>query len=120
MPKTVLAIDDDLGNLKVLQSRLGKEGFKVVVAIDGEGGLKKLEEIMPDLIILDVKMPNMNGYTFMLELRKLKKFDAVPIIVLTSYNEMEPIFKFNNVRDFIVKPVNFDTLFEKINACLKG
>lgn len=116
MAKTVLVIDDDLVNVKVLQSRLQKEGYQVAVAIDGEGALKKLEEMTPELIILDVRMPNMNGYTFLLELRKAKKFDGVPIIVLTSYSEMEPIFKFNNVKDYIVKPVNFDVLFKKMHA----
>ena len=116
MPKTILAVDDDLINLKILESRLKKEGFKVTVALNGEGALKKLEQLMPDLIILDVRMPDMNGYTFFLELRKIKKFDQVPVIVLTSFDEMEPIFKFNGVKDYIVKPLNFDVLFEKMKA----
>jgi len=116
MAKTILAVDDDLVNLKVLQSRLQKEGYTVVVAMDGELALYKLETLTPDLIILDVQMPNMNGYVFILELRKIPKFEQLPVIVLTSYNEMEPIFKFNNVQHYIVKPINFDILFEKMKA----
>ena len=116
MSKTVLVIDDDLTNIKVLQSWLEKEGYVMAAALDGEGGLKKLEEITADLIILDIRMPNMNGYTFLLELRKLKKFNHIPIIVLTSYNEMEPIFKYNGVKDYIVKPINFDVLFAKMKT----
>ena len=116
MPKTILAVDDDLVNLKILETRLKKERFNVIVALDGEGALKKLEQIIPDLIILDVQMPNMNGYTFILEFRKIKKFDQVPVIVLTAFNEMEPIFKFNGVKDYIVKPINFDVLFQKMKA----
>ena len=116
MPKTILVVDDDLVVDKVLESRLKKKGFKVVVSIDGEGALKRLEQIIPDLIILDIQMPNMNGYTFLLELRKIKKFDQVPIIVLTSHDEMEPIFKRNGVKDYVLKPLNFDALFKKMNA----
>ena len=116
MPKKVLVIDDDLTTIKVLQTRLITEGFEVVSALNGEGGLKKLEGMTPDLIILDVQMPDMDGYTFLLELRKLKKFNQVPIIVLTAHKEMEPIFKFNGVKGYIVKPVQFDVLFEKMRA----
>ena len=116
MAKTILAVDDDLVNIRILQTRLKKQGYEVAVALDGQGALHKLETITPDLIILDVQMPNMNGYTFLLELRKIKKFDSVPVIVLTAHNEMEPIFKFNGVKGYIVKPIDFDVLFKKMEA----
>ena len=116
MSKTVLVIDDDLTNVRIVESRLAKEGFAVVAAINGEGALKKLESLTPDLIILDIQMPSMNGYTFLLELRKISKFNHVPIIVVTSRDDMEPIFKLNGVKDYIIKPVNFDVLFQKLRA----
>ena len=118
MSKTIFVIDDDLTNVKVLQARLVKEGFGVEAAINGEGALKRLEGMVPDLIILDIQMPQMDGYTFLLELRKLKKFNHIPIIVLTSRTEMEPIFKLNGVKDYIVKPFTFDVLLPKIRALL--
>lgn len=114
MPKTVLVIDDDLTSVKLMQSRLAKEGFDVAVAIDGEGALQKLESMTPDLILLDIRMPNMDGYTFLLEIRKNPKLNNVPVIVVTSHKDMEPIFKYNGARDYIVKPVDFDVLFKKM------
>jgi CheY-like chemotaxis protein len=116
MAKTILIVDDDMVNVKVVQSRLQKQGYNVPYALNGEIALNNLEDVAPDLILLDVEMPTMNGYTFMLEMRKEKKFDAIPVIILTAHNEMEPIFKFNGVKGYITKPINFDTLFQKMAA----
>ena len=70
MPKKILVIDDDLTIVKMLQSRLVKEGFDVAAALNGAKGLNELETMTPDLIILDIQMPGMDGYAFLLELRK--------------------------------------------------
>ena len=118
MSKKVLVIDDDRTLVKLVQSRLEKEGFFVITAFDGDVGLQKVRTSPPDLIILDVEMPEVNGYTFLLELQKMNQLSKLPIIILTSHEELEPIFKFNRVKGYIVKPVNFESLFKLINEAL--
>ena len=65
MAKKILIIDDDRGNVRIIQSALEKKGFATFPAFDGKEGLEMLPKVNPDLIILDVEMPVMNGYTFM-------------------------------------------------------
>ena len=118
MPKKILVIDDDQLNIKLVKSRLEANQYQVITALDGEEGLQKVLKEKPDLIILDVQMPKMNGYTFMLEFRKLSEFTSIPVIVLTAHEEMQPIFTLKGVRGYLVKPIKFELLFEKLNALL--
>ena len=83
MAKKILVIDDDPTLVKVVQPFLESHGFLVDVAADGEEGIEKIRADRPDLIILDVQMPRMNGYTFIFELKKLNGTRTIPIIVLT-------------------------------------
>jgi len=117
MSKKILLVDDDLGFTKLVNSRLSKKGFKIEAAIDGEIGLKKVSIFKPDLIILDVEMPVMNGYSFMMNLKGMKDYHAVPVIVLTGHADKQAIFELQDVKGYLVKPVDFDALFEKINDC---
>ena len=118
MPKKILVIDDDQLNVKLVKSRLESSGYEVSTAFDGGEGLEKVAKDKPDLIILDVQMPKMNGYTFMLEFRKLDVFTQIPVIVLTAHEEMQPIFTLKGVRGYLVKPIKFELLFEKLNALI--
>lgn len=113
-----MVVDDDQVNVKLTKARLEGEGYEVVVATDGDVGLEKAQSEKPDLIILDVEMPRMNGYTFMSQLIKIEGIKHIPVIVLTAHNDMQPIFKLKGVRDYVVKPINFDKLLEKLNQCL--
>ncbi len=118
MSKKILVIDDDQLNIKLVKSRLEASQYQVITASDGEEGLQKVLKEKPDLVILDVQMPKMNGYTFMLEFRKLSEFSSIPVIVLTAHEEMQPIFTLKGVRGYLVKPIKFELLFEKLNALL--
>jgi CheY-like chemotaxis protein len=118
MPKKILVIDDDELNLKLVKSRLEASGYEVSTANDGDVGVQKLLKEKADLIILDVQMPRMNGYTFMLEFRKYPEVANTPVIVLTAHEEMQPIFTLKGVRGYLVKPIKFELLFEKLNALL--
>ena len=118
MGKKILVVDDDQLNVKLVQTRLESNNFEVITAFDGEEGLSKIEKEKPDLIILDVQMPKMNGYTFMLEFKKMEEFNRVPVIVLTAHEEMQPIFTLKGVRGYLVKPIKFEQLFEKLDALL--
>jgi CheY-like chemotaxis protein len=118
MAYKILCIDDDQLNIKILQKRLEEKGYEVMLALDGEAGLARAQEGKPDLIILDVEMPKMDGYQFMMHRNKSKELAATHVIVLTSHEEMQPIFKLKGVKDYLVKPINFDLLFEKLGFYL--
>ena len=120
MTKKILVIDDDRTNVKLVQNRLEKEGYFVITAFDGEVGLQKVKLSPPDVIILDVEMPEMNGYTFLLELQKIKELSQLPVIILTSHKEVEPIFKMNRVKGFLIKPGDFKKLIKTINDCFSA
>ena len=118
MPKKILVVDDDLTNVTLIQNRLEQKGFEVILARDGDVGLEKAKKEKPDLIILDVEMPRMNGYTFIVELRKDESAKVIPILVLTAHEEVQPVFELKGVKGYLLKPIDFDKLFEKIEKAL--
>ncbi len=111
MGKNILIIDDDPVELKLISSRLSKEGHIVKQANNGLVGLDALAEQKPDLIILDIEMPEMNGYTFILEMKKIEAYQTIPVIVLTAHEENRPIFARRGILNYLVKPVCFEQLF---------
>ena len=119
MKKKILVIDDDRINAKIVKLNLSKEGYHVEVAFDGDEGLALVPMINPDLIILDVNMPKMNGYTFMLELQNLAAHKDTPVLILTAHADVKPIFKFNGVKDYQVKPINGQDLVVKVNKYVR-
>ena len=118
MPKKILVIDDDRTNTTLLKARLEASHFAVVTANDGDVGLEVLKKEKPDLIILDVEMPKMNGYTFLTEMKKLDEFKSRPVIVLTAHENMQPIFGLKGVKGYFVKPLKIEPLLEKIVQCI--
>ena len=118
MPYTILCVDDDQVNVKILQKRLEEGGYNVLLALDGELGLERAKKEQPDLIILDVEMPTVDGYQFMIERNKNQELIETPVIVLTAHEEMQPIFELKGVKDYLVKPINFDLLFDKLEIYL--
>jgi two-component system cell cycle response regulator len=114
MAKKILVVDDDRTGVALMAARLHAEGFEVVTAYDGVAALERVKADHPDLVVLDVEMPEMNGYTFVLELKKLPGVSHTPVIVMTSLEENQPIFARKGVLDYMVKPVDFDKLFAMI------
>ncbi|MCA9409036.1 MAG: response regulator [Candidatus Omnitrophica bacterium] len=119
MAQKVLIIDDDRTNIQLVKSWLKNNDYEVLAAIDGVAGLQMLEREQPDLIILDVEMPQMNGFTFLNQLRKNSEHAAIPVIVLTSHEENQPIFQLKGVRAYLIKPVKGEDLMVKVKECLK-
>ena len=114
MAKKILVADDDKTLTKMLEFFLGEQGYEVIVAHDGEEALKKVELELPDLILLDVVMPKVNGYAFLFDMKKLDQGGQTPIIVLTCKEEMEDLFKVEGVKEYIIKPFAKNDLLEMI------
>ena len=91
MAKKILIVDDENILLEPLSKKFKEEGFEVEMASNGEEGFKKALEILPDLIILDVAMPKVNGLEMLAKIRKNEKGKDMKVIILTNVNEIEKI-----------------------------
>ena len=116
MAKQILVVDDEPVVVEITKRKLEQVGYQVAVAYDGEEALVAVNAQKPDLIVLDIQMPKMNGYTFMMELRKSPEFTEIPIIVLTAYNEMEPLFKRHGIKAYLMKPLKLQDLLDKVQS----
>jgi len=118
MTKRILAVDDDSKVLKILQHSLTREGFEVVCASDGYEALERAKETMPDLILLDIMMPGMDGFE---TLRHLKEFLDVPVIILSARGEeLDRVVGFRmGVDDYQTKPFSPVELALRVKAVLR-
>lgn len=118
MPKTILVIDDEEIVVDIIRRKLTQEGFAIIGVDNGEAALKVLSEGPVDLILLDVEMPKMNGYNFIAERRNIPGASRAPVIVLTAYDSMEPIFRRHGISAYLTKPIKFQDLLAKIKELL--
>ncbi len=114
----ILVVDDDKTITTLLEARLSDYGFQVMSAFDGIEAMEKYIHFEPDLIILDILMPRMDGYTFVLEFKKIANIKTTPIIILTSRENMQDIFEMEGINDYMVKPFKMEDLLRKINKRL--
>jgi len=118
MLKKILLVDDDQINLKLMQKHLEQDGYQVILAIDGEAGMQRAVHDHPDLIVLDVEMPKMDGYQFMGEYNRNPDLSSIPVVVLTAHEEMQPIFNLKGVKDYLIKPIDPEFFRKKIGQQL--
>ena len=90
----------------------------MLAAPDGVTGLNIVQAAQPDFIVLDVEMPGMNGYMFLMELKRINKGMTIPVIVATSHEENKMIFYRHGIKDYLVKPINPEELLTKIQAII--
>jgi pilus assembly protein CpaE len=89
MAQRILVVDDNAMNIKLVTASLEPMGFEIITAQHGREGLERAETIQPDMIILDVQMPEMNGYEVCRRLRRNSNFSTLPILMLTANNSLE-------------------------------
>jgi CheY-like chemotaxis protein len=118
MPKCVLVVDDDPVVIGLVQRTLQDKGYEVMSAQDGQEALEVIKQKIPDLILLDVQMPTMDGYTFIMEKSNDPEIAHLPVIVLTSRNKTEPLFKRHGIKAYLVKPINIQDLLAVIQAVI--
>lgn len=83
--KTILVVEDNPKNMRLMRMILSANGYDVLEATDGEEGLKMAQEGRPDLIVLDIQLPKMEGTEVAKRLRAMPEFDGIPMIALTAY-----------------------------------
>jgi twitching motility two-component system response regulator PilH len=114
----VLLVDDSKTELHFLSELLTKRGYKVRTAENGEEAMRRLDEAIPDLILIDVVMPGLNGFQLTRLITRNPRFQNVPVIMCTSKNqETDKVWGMRQgARDYVVKPVDADELIAKIRA----
>ena len=111
-PKTVLIIDDEEDLRDTVGYKFKAAGYTVVTAIDGVDGLEKLADLEPDLIILDVNMPRMNGLEFYQRIKGPDDRTKYPVLILTARANMENLFHDLDADGFMAKPFELDDLLQ--------
>jgi len=116
--RKILVVDDSKTELHHLSDLLGRRGYTVRTAENGEEAMRRLGEEKPDLVLMDVVMPGQNGFQLTRAITRDPRFADVPVIMCTSKNqETDKVWGMRQgARDYIVKPVNGDELIAKIKA----
>jgi len=119
--KHVLVVEDHEPMLGAIKSILEMRGYTVSTAVNGVDALQLMEEMGPDLLIVDILMPEMDGYTFYEEVRKRPAWRSTPLIFLTSMAEREDIQRGRalGVNGYITKPFEPNDLLEAVQAGLE-
>ncbi|HEY9880278.1 MAG TPA: response regulator [Leptolyngbyaceae cyanobacterium] len=116
----VLIVDDLIDNLFLLQTLLEAEGYQVETADGGREALTKVWESPPDLILLDVMMPDVNGYEVTRQIRQNSTLPFIPILLVTAHEDPNAIEGFDvGANDFIRKPIDPDELLARVRAFLQ-
>lgn len=116
--KIILIAEDEPALRRMLATDLENEGYEVLSAQDGTAALAMVKNSPPDLIITDVLMPNMDGFSFYKELKKSKVTSEIPVLILTARGKMEDSFRVMGADDFVAKPFQSEDLVQKIKLLL--
>lgn len=128
MAYKLLLVDDDKDIVETLSRRLVQEGYDVAVAYDGEEALLKVKEYNPDVILLDLMMPKMNGFEVLKEIRQKYQDKWRPVIIISAHGEVETLEKCYNLEadHYLTKPcdiqhvlVGIKTMISLISARIK-
>lgn len=108
MPKKILAVDDERHIVRLIQVNLERAGYEVVTAYDGREALKKIAEERPDLVVLDVMMPYMDGLETLKQIRSNPELRELPVIMLTAKAQDQDVFVgYSSGADiYLTKPFN--------------
>jgi len=120
MPRILLVEDNEL-NRDMLSRRLQRKGYDVMIAMDGEAGLTMAASERPDLILMDMSLPVLDGWEATRRLKGMQKTAAIPVIALTAHvmaGDRDKAIE-AGCDDYDAKPIEFERLLEKMQALLK-
>jgi CheY-like chemotaxis protein len=112
--KKIVVIDDDLEIVELARNRLEAHHYDVLTATDGVQGLELVKVHQPDLIILDVVMPHMDGYTFVQEIKLIDQLKKIPILIVTAKTDMQDLFLNEGVSACLTKPFKTEVFLDKV------
>ncbi|MFH1784088.1 MAG: response regulator [bacterium] len=121
MTKKILIADDSLVIVQMMKSALETQGYEVVTAMDGEEALQKATSEHPDLIILDIMMPKMDGYTVNLRLKEMPDTKETPVIISSGKGQMRELFRMDEkskIAGYLEKPFPLSLLVDTIKSTL--
>jgi DNA-binding response OmpR family regulator len=122
MTKTILIIEDDRFLREVISQKLLKEGYNPVGAVDGEEGIRKVKEIKPDLVLLDLILPGIDGFEVLSQMKEDPLLAQIPVIILSNLGQKEEIEKGLKMGavDYLIK-AHFTPgeIIEKIKTALR-
>lgn len=118
----ILIVDDSPTEIHVLKTMLEKHGFEISAAESGEAGIEKAKELKPDLILMDIVMPGLNGFQATRQLTKDPQTSSIPVIIVsTKGQETDKVWgRRQGAKDYLPKPVSEAELVDKVNAALAG
>lgn len=120
MKKKILIVDDEPDIVETLKFLIESEGFESITALDGEDALKKAKEENPDVMILDVMLPKINGYKVCRLLKFDNKYKHIPILMVTARSQEEDkiIGEETGADEYITKPFDIEEVLQKIHFYL--
>ena len=117
--KKILIADDEQQLALAVKIRLQSRGYQVITASDGQQALEMAQAERPDLIILDVLMPVMDGYSCLRELNTRFGRGEIPVIILTARDRMKDLFELEGIVDYVIKPFDHEDLLVRIERAFK-
>ncbi len=121
MGAKILVVEDDHFLVQAYRAKLEKEGFTVETATDGNQALMQLQIFVPELVILDIVMPNKNGFAVLSEMKQMERFKNIPVIVASNLTQVADIQRAKDLdaTEFFTKSsMSLDDLVQKIRAYL--
>jgi two-component system alkaline phosphatase synthesis response regulator PhoP len=123
--KRILVVDDEPDFASLVQGNLEKEGFEVEIAYDGVEGLEKVKANPPDAIVLDVMMPEMDGYAMCKKLKEDEKYEDIPIVLLTAVASHMSTTRYSHADgmqteadDYLAKPASAEDITKSVKRLL--
>jgi DNA-binding response OmpR family regulator len=115
-PKTILWLEDEKEQSSMLMNVFSEYGYATIVSDNAKDALRLLNEITPDLFLIDIKLRGDDGIEFFHEIKKIDRLGSIPVIFLTAYNSMKMAIdaKKEGATDYITKPFDVDHLIDRI------
>ena len=121
-PPLILIVDDNADNREILEARLASQGYRTALAIDGEEGLQAVRTLLPDLVLLDVMMPKLDGFEVTRQLRADSALPYIPIVLVTAKVALQDVVHGLDLGadEYLTKPVEHAALVARVRATLRA
>lgn len=119
MAKNILIIEDEYQIIKLISVILSKKGFEIDYCENGRDAIAKMHKVKPDLIIMDIMLPGIDGQTLTKQMSKDKSLSHIPVLIISSLKDAETLFRdTSQIKGFISKPFTQDVMLEAVEKIL--